>query len=288
MPVIEVRNLKKHFGATKAVDDISFTVEGGEIFGFLGPNGAGKTTTIRCLMDFLRPTSGSISLFGMDSVRDSVALKKRIGFLSGYVQFYDAWTGREHIRFFSALRGSSESADDLIARLDFDPRKKAGQLSSGNRQKLGLILALLGKPELLILDEPTTALDPLLQSTVYAILSERVKEGATVFFSSHNLPEVEHICDRVGIIRKGKMAAVERIDDMKAKKVYRVQLRVGGGAAELLKLPNVHELETSGNRLHLEVRGEIEPFVHALAKASVSDLTIERAPLEQIFMEYYE
>jgi ABC-2 type transport system ATP-binding protein len=289
MSVLEVRNLKKYFGATHAVDDISFSVERGEMFGFLGPNGAGKTTTIRCLMDFLRPTGGAISVFGFDSVKDSVALKSRIGYLSGYVRLYETWTGWDHIRFFKTLGNTADSSKDLIARLDFDPTKKAGQLSSGNKQKLGIILAFMHDPELLILDEPTNGLDPLLQNTVYEMLTERTRNGTTVFFSSHNLPEVERVCSRVGIIRDGKMATVERIEALKDKKVYRIQVRSDQAfdQAELKKL-NARQLQSSPGHVTLEVRGEILPVVQMLSRLELRDLTIERAPLEEIFMEYYE
>jgi len=209
--VIEVKNFKKYFGRTKAVDDISFTVEKGEIFGFLGPNGAGKTTTIRCMMDFMRASKGSISILGKDSFIDSVSLKERIGYLSGSVRLYENWTGREHIDFVRKLNGKKDISVDLLHRLDFDPKIKTKKLSSGNRQKLGVIMAFMLEPEVLILDEPTTTLDPIMQHVVYDLLREVTSRGATVFMSSHNLSEVERVCSRVGIIKEGKMMAIKNV-----------------------------------------------------------------------------
>ncbi|MDD5342504.1 MAG: ABC transporter ATP-binding protein [Patescibacteria group bacterium] len=289
MVIIEVSDFKKYFGKTRAVDGVSFSVEKGEIFGFLGPNGAGKTTTIRCLMDFLRPTSGSIKLFGLDNQDHAVELKHRIGYLSGYVRFYDKWTGWDHIRFFRKFNGQSDSSAELIRRLDFDPTRKTGQLSSGNKQKLGIILALQHNPELLILDEPTIGLDPILQNEIYKIIHERVLSGATVFFSSHNMPEVEKICNRVGIIRQGKMVAVQRIEELKEKKVYRIHAHTDG-AFDLSRFQtlNITVLQSLEHELNLEARGDINPIVKELSRYQLKELTIERAPLEQIFLEYYE
>ncbi|MFA6198313.1 MAG: ABC transporter ATP-binding protein [Patescibacteria group bacterium] len=289
MPVLEFHNLAKHFGQTKAIDGITYSVEKGEVFGFLGPNGAGKTTTIRCLMDFIRPSSGSISLFGRDSHQDAVDLKHQVGYLSGYVRMNDKWTGREHIRFYKKLNGRQDSSDELIKRLDFDPTKHAGQLSSGNKQKLGIILAFMHNPDLLVLDEPTTGLDPLLQNDVYELINERVKNGATIFFSSHNLPEVEKICTRVGIIRQGKMVAVQSIDELKVKKVYHVHAHtVGGFDRAKFNQSNVTWLEAPANEISLEVRGDVTEIVKTLSSYQLSDLLIERAPLDKIFLEYYE
>lgn len=289
MKSIEITNLRKHFGATKAVDNISLAVEPGEIFGFLGPNGAGKTTTIRCLMDFIRPTSGQVRLLGQDNRQAAVELKHRIGYLSGYVRLYDKWTGWDHVRFFQKFNGRADSSEEMIRRLDFDPSKKAGQLSSGNRQKLGILLALMHEPELLILDETTTGLDPLLQNEIYKLLRERVEKGATVFFSSHNLPEVEKICTRVGIIRQGKMVAVQSIDELKEKKVYHIHAHAAGGFdRSKFNQPNVSFLESPANELSLEVRGDVSGVIRALGLYQLSDLSIEHAPLEQIFLEYYQ
>jgi len=290
MPAIEVNNLSKHFGHTRAVDGISFSVEKGEIFGFLGPNGAGKTTTIRCFMDFIRPTGGSITILGKDAQKDSVELKKHIGFLSGYVHLYDKWTGQDHIDFIKALNGTSDSSPALIKRLDFNPELKTKQLSSGNRQKLGIIMALMTEPEILIMDEPTNALDPLLQREVYTLLQEEQQKGTTIFMSSHNLAEVDHVCSRVGVIRQGKMVAVEKISDMKHKRIYTVRVAITGAYNSAdFKIPGVeNETTNGGGELILHVKGDLDPLIKKLAKYTVHEIEIEHATLEDIFMEFYQ
>lgn len=218
MPTIEVKNLKKYFGEVKAVDGISFNVEAGEIFGFLGPNGAGKTTTIRCLMDFIRPTEGEIKILDKDLKTDGVAIKKEMAYLPATPQFYANWTGNDHIKFVKKMREDKETfADALVKKFDFNPNVKTKNLSTGNRQKLGLILALLSAPKVLILDEPTSGLDPILQNEIYLILEDLAKKGTTIFMSSHNLHEVGRICGKVAIIKEGKLIAEKGIADFKKK-----------------------------------------------------------------------
>jgi len=287
--IISVKKLKKYFGKTKAVDGISFEVKQGEIMGFLGPNGAGKTTTIRCLMDFLRPDEGSINILDLDAQDDSEELKNDIGFLSGEVKFYNNWTGREHIDFIKQIRNSKIDEQDLIAKLDFDPSKRAKNLSTGNKQKLGLILALMHKPKVLILDEPTTGLDPLLQDVIYDVLKAEAKNGSTVFFSSHNLAEVERICDRVLILRKGKIVDTERIAELKKKRMYTVYVYFEG------KIPR-KQIETNGLKITkdlgdgvvLNVTGDIRPLLRKLDDYKIKDLEITHSKLEDVFLEFYK
>lgn len=289
MSVIEIKNLKKYFGKTKAVDDISFSVVKGEIFGFLGPNGAGKTTTIRCMMDFIRPNEGSINILGKDAQRESVVLKKSIGYLSGNVRLYKKWSGQEHINFVRRLNGKNDFANDLIERLDFNPEIKAKNLSSGNKQKLSVILALMFQPEILILDEPTLALDPLLQNTIYELLEEATKKGTTVFMSSHNLAEVDRICHRVGIIKQGKMVAIEDIQGMKDKKMHTVY-------AHFADHFNKNDFNTDGMQIIHEstetvtfnVKGDINSVIKKLSAYQLKDIHITQASLEEIFLEFYE
>ncbi|MEK9156420.1 MAG: ABC transporter ATP-binding protein [Patescibacteria group bacterium] len=287
MSAIEIKNLKKFYGRTKAVSDISLSIAKGEIFGFLGPNGAGKTTTIRCLLDFIRPTSGSIKIDGKDSRLESVAVRQRIGYLSGDVRLYENWTGQDHIGLMQKIRGRSGVANDLIRRLDFNPKAKTKNLSSGNRQKLGLILALMHEPDVLILDEPTVGLDPLLQNTIYEILREFKQKGRTVFMSSHYLREVELVCDRVGIIRNGLLVASEIISNLKKMRLYHVSVFFSeptkvnfGEAAQVIR--------SSGTTAELHVQGDINPLIEKISRYKLRDLEIERASLEDIFMEYYE
>lgn len=289
MSAIEIKNLKKYFGETKAVDDISFKVEQGEIFGFLGPNGAGKTTTIRCMMDFIRPTDGQIQILGKDAQKDAVELKKKIGYLSGYVQLYPKWTGQMHIDFVKSLDGESDIAENLIKRFDFDPTIKAKKLSSGNRQKLGIIMAFMTKPELLIMDEPTNALDPLLQNEVYEMLEEVTKQGTTVFMSSHNLAEVDKICHRVGIIRRGKMVAMESISTLKSKRIYTVTARFEEKVpSESLNLGGLSiKKEIMGGYI-MTYKGDINKLVTFINEKKLNDIQIEHASLEDIFLEFYE
>lgn len=287
--VIEVKSLKKYFGKTKAVDDISFDVKGGEIFGFLGPNGAGKTTTIRCMMDFIRPTSGSISILAKDAQKDSVGLKKKIGYLSGDVKLYEKWTGKDHIKFIENIRGKSKIVGELIKKLNYDPSRKVKQLSSGNNQKLGLILALMGEPEVLIMDEPTLGLDPLLQNTIYEILEDLRNKGSTIFMSSHNLPEVEKVCDRAGIIKEGKLVAIENIEDLGEKRLRRVEVRFDDKFDKKdFKFDGVEEIEEAPDGLILTVRGDINPVIQKIAQHKLHDLEISHATLEDIFLEFYE
>ncbi len=289
MNIIEVKNLKKYFGKIKAVDDISFSVKKGEIFGFLGPNGAGKTTTIRLFLDFIRPTSGQAFIKGLDCQKDSVEIKKYVGYLSGEIRLYDKWSGKEHIEFIENARGKSKIKKELIKKLDFNPKMKAKYLSSGNKQKLGLILALMHQPEVLILDEPTLGLDPLLQNTIYEILEDFRKQGTTVFMSSHNLPEVERVCDRAGIIKEGKIVGIETIEQLGEKRLRRIEVQFKDKYKKSdFKFNGVENIEEIADGLILTVRGDIDPVVKKLAKYKLHDLEISHATLEDVFLEFYQ
>lgn len=289
MSVIQITNLYKHFGKVHAVDGISLQVEQGEIFGFLGPNGAGKTTTIRQMMDFIRPTKGEIKLFGLDAQAHSSELKSKIGYLPPDVEYYPHWTGEQHIELFAKLKGSDKNVKALIKRFGFNPKVKSHSLSSGNKQKLGLILALMGEPELLILDEPTASLDPLLQNSLYQYLQEYTLKGGTAFISSHNLAEVERICSRVAIIKSGKLVAVEEIAQLKLKKMHVVTARFQNPVnPDHFKLNNVEILESSPEQVKLKVLQDLNPVLELLAKNPVADLDIDHATLEEVFLSFYE
>jgi len=287
--VINVQDLKKYFGKTKAVDGISFEVKEGEIVGFLGPNGAGKTTAIRCMMDFVRPTEGKIEIFGLDAQKDSEKLKKDISHLSSESTLYNSWTGQEHINFLEKIRGASQLDEELTKNLKFDTKKKVSALSTGNRRKLGLILALMHQPRLLILDEPTVGLDPLLQNYIYDILKTQTTKGSTVLMSSHNLAEVEKICDRAVVLKEGKIITVETMSELREKKIYTIYAHFEGeipkkeltsDGAELIK-------EFSGG-LALKVKGDIKPLISKLSSyKNLKDLEITHASLEEVFMEFY-
>jgi ABC-2 type transport system ATP-binding protein len=291
--IIEINNLKKYyksdFKTIKAVDGVSFAVEKGETFGFLGPNGAGKSTTIRCIMDFIRPTEGEIKIFGLDAHENSVTLKKKIGYLPGNVKLNPKWTGTDHIKYVESIRGKSEIVVDLMDKLDFNPSKKFKQLSSGNKQKLGLILAIMNEPDILIMDEPTVGLDPLLQNSIYDILGELKKKGTTVFISSHNLPEVERLCSRVGIIKEGKMVAVETMRQLGEKKLHRIEIRFKDGfKKEDFEGPKVERIEELKDGLIITAGGDINPIVKKLAKHELKDVDITHASLEEVFLKFYE
>jgi len=285
---IEVKNLKKSFDVTKAVAGISFNVKKGEIFGFLGPNGAGKTTTIRCLMDLLRPDAGTVTIFGLDARKDAPQLKKKIGYLPGEVNLYGGWTGQEHIRFVERMSQPSKIAGRLVKDFDLDTKFKVKNLSSGNKQKLGLILALMKQPKLLILDEPTLGLDPLLQNKVYEVLQKFAAEGTTIFMSSHNLAEVERICWRVGVIKDGKLIEVDSVRELKGKKIYNLTARFSQEAPENFAMPGVEITKKMPGGVVLRIKGDINPVLDKLKQYELTDIEITHESLEQVFLEFYK
>ena len=291
MAVIETDGLTKLYGKARGIESVTFAVEAGEVFGFLGPNGAGKTTTIRTLLDLLHPTRGSARLFGLDSHRDSVAIRARLGNLPGDFGYGRGASGRQALRLLAKLRGMDGlgRAEQLATRFRADLDRPLGQLSRGNRQKVGLILAAFHEPELLILDEPTSGLDPLMQEEFLALVAEERERGCTVFVSSHELDEVERICDRVGIVRDGRLIAVERMADLlgKAQRTVTVRLAEDGGLPELASLPSVSELEVEDGRASFKVAGELDPIVKALATHHVLDLEAAHPTLEEVFLDYY-
>lgn len=295
MNTIQIKKLKKYFSVLggqspiKAVDDVSFDVKQGEIFGFLGPNGAGKTTTIRCMMDFIRPNSGTIKIASYDAQKDSVLLKKDIGYLSSDMRLYENWTGQDHIDLLEKIRGRKKYNEKLISKLIFNPKIKVRYLSSGNKQKLNLILALMHQPKILILDEPTIGLDPLLQNTIYQILKEFQQKGATIFMSSHNLAEVEKVCSRVAIIKSGKLIATESIAVLKSKKIYMVDI-IFTEKYELKSFEDkdIEIISQNPNQLTLKVKTDINKIVKLLSKYNLKSLQITHASLEDIFLEFYK
>jgi len=289
MSTIEVKNLKKYFKDTKAVDDVSFNVEQGEVYGFLGPNGAGKTTTIRTMMDFIRPTAGSIKILGLDAQKDTVELKKKIGYLSGELRLYKKWTGQDHINFVRNLNGKEDISSEIIERFDFDPTRKVKTLSSGNRQKLGIVMAFMTKPEVLIMDEPTNALDPLLQNEMYDLLQEVAKKGTTVFMSSHNLAEVDRVCSQVAIIKQGKIVTTESIRNLKEKRLYTVTAHFSDSFDKSqFNIDGISITKEMQAGLIMSVKGDVNRIVDILSKHQLKDLQIEHASLEEIFLEFYE
>jgi len=289
---IETEGLTKRYGRHRGIEDVTFAVRPGEVFGFLGPNGAGKTTTIRTLLDLIHPTSGSARVFGLDSRRDSVAIRARLGNLPGDFGFGRETPGREAVRLLSRLRGvdSTPRAEELAARFRADLDRPLGQLSRGNRQKIGLLLATFHRPELLILDEPTGGLDPLMQEEFLALVAEERERGCAVFLSSHELDEVQRVCDRVGIVRGGRLIAVERIDELlgKARRRFTVEVQDPAGLERLRSLPGVAELEIAGTRATFTAAGDLDAVVRELAVHHVVDLEAAHPSLEEVFLGYYE
>ncbi len=292
MPTIETDGLTKYYGSHRGLEDVTLTVEPGEVFGFLGPNGAGKTTTIRTLLDLLHPTRGTARIFGLDSRRDSVAIRRRLGNLPGDFGYGKHVTGREAVALLARLRGVAGlgRAEALAERFRADIDRPLGKLSRGNRQKIGLILALFHSPELLILDEPTSGLDPLMQEEFLALVREERERGCAVFVSSHELDEVERVCDRVGIIRDGRLIAVERVADLLAKAPRRVSVQFEGpiDVGELRACPGVASVEAGPTRVTFTLAGSPDPAIKAIARHPVAELEVSHPTLEEVFLAYYE
>jgi ABC-2 type transport system ATP-binding protein len=284
--------LTKHYGTVHALNSLDLAVRSGEIFGFLGPNGAGKSTTIRLLLGYLHPSSGGGRVLGLDIVSDSVAIRRRIGYLPGGIALYDSLTGEQVLDYLGALSGRPcVRRGELCDRLELSSRtlrRLVRDYSRGMRQKIGIVQALQHDPELAVLDEPTEGLDPLMQRAFYDILDILKRDGRTIFFSSHVLSEVERLCDRVAIIRHGRLVAVEEIAGLLARRKRNVEMRFGGPAPRLDGVAGVSAIEVSEGRLTCRVEGDIRPFLSAIAGAPIADLTIEPAHLEEAFLELYE
>jgi len=291
LATIETQGLTKRYGRDRGIEDLSITVEKGEIFGFLGPNGAGKTTTIRTLMGLLHPSGGSARIFGLDIGTQSVAIRARLGNLPGDFAFGRHTSGREALRLLAQLRdvSSLDRAEDLAGRFKADMEKPLGKLSRGNRQKVGLILALFHRPELLILDEPTSGLDPLMQEEFLALATEERARGATVFLSSHALDEVERLCDRVGIVREGRLVAVESVSALVGRMGHRVTVTFAGAPdlAALRRCACVGAFQFDGTRATFTASGSLDAVVKALASSTIVDLEIVGQTLEEVFLSYY-
>ncbi len=288
---IRTAGLTKHYGHVVGIEDVDLEVPAGEVFGFLGPNGAGKTTTIRLLVDVLRPTAGRVSVLGEDP-RGNPALRRRIGYLPGELSLYDDMTGRGFLDWSAALRGGVDRArvDDLLDRLDLDPSRPIRDLSSGNKQKVGLVQALMHDPDLLILDEPTRGLDPLVQQQFHRILREVRDEGRTVFLSSHVLDEVEAVADRVGIVRGGRLVTVQTIPELRARTAQEIEIRFAEPvpAAAFEGLDGVRESRIDGTVARFVLDGFPDALVKAAADFRVESLTSHAPDLEDVFLTYYE
>jgi ABC-2 type transport system ATP-binding protein len=289
--VISLEKLTKSYGPHRGIIDIDLDVAQGETFGFLGPNGAGKTTTIRTMLDLIRPSSGQARVFGIESSADPVAIHRRVGYVPGEFALYDRLTGRQTLEYFANLRGGVDAdyQASLIERFDLDASRRFKEYSKGNKQKVGVIAALQHRPELLILDEPTAGLDPLVQQTFFEILREAVGGGATVFLSSHILSEVEKSCDRVAIIRDGRLVKVGTVDSLRDLAHHEVELRFAGTVpvAAFEELPGVSDVAAEDHLLRLRVSGAITPVVQTAARYELLDFVSREPSLEETFLAQY-
>jgi ABC-2 type transport system ATP-binding protein len=291
-PCIQTTSLTKTYGETRAVVDLDLRVEPARVFGFLGPNGAGKTTTIRMLLALQRPTSGSASILGLDSQRDSIEIHRRIGYLPGELELYPRMTGKQHLDWFAEARGTRNRsyAEQLVERFGVVVDRPARELSTGNRQKIGLVLAFMHKPELLVLDEPTTGLDPLMQNEFEKLARETVAEGRTVFLSSHELDEVQRLADDVGIIRSGHLVATDTVEGLRKNAPTRIEAWFPHHVDESLfaPFPGVSVVASDGAHVGLEVAGPIGPVLRAIADQDPVDVISRHADLEELFLQFYE
>ena len=290
---IEIKSVTKTYGSHIALENMNLSVEAGEIFGFLGPNGAGKTTAIRILTGFLNPSSGSAYIFGMNCWRQTVGINKRIGFVPDLSSLYDSSTGRELLYYFGSLHGGLDqkvlnTLCDSLKLSNEDLNRKIRQYSHGMKRKLAIIQAMQHKPDLLIMDEPTQGLDPLTQMALFGMLKSFSNDGGTVFFSSHVLSEVENLCERVAIIREGKLIVIEEIKELKSRKRQVAKIKFKSGFPSKFDLKGSTIISNKNNEILLSIDHDINPLIKMLSNYEVESLSIEEPSLEDIFLDYYK
>ncbi len=286
MNVIETHNLTKYYGKIKGVEDLTFSVKKGEIFGFLGPNGAGKTTTIRTLLGYLNPTRGSASIFGRNIETDIVDIKREVAYIPGDLNIYEHQTGKEFLNYFAALRNREMTLlDELLEIFDVPLERKLKGYSKGMKQKIGIIQAFMDDPEMVIMDEPTSGLDPLLQQKFYDFLLKQKKKDKTMFLSSHILSEVDRVCDRVGIIKEGNLITLEEVETLKQKRGKIVRLKIKE-KPETFKGPK--DMKIKDGWIEFIALDNIDSWIKKFSKYTVLDLIINDFSLEDIFIHYYE
>ncbi len=289
--IIKTERLSKNYGSRLGIADVGIEVFAGEIFGYLGPNGAGKTTTIRILLDFIRADSGRAEIFGLDARKRSVEIHRRLGFLPGEPHLYDNLSGGDFLRFFASLRrGVAWSyVEELAERLNCRLEQPIRTLSQGNKRKIGLIQAFMHSPELIVLDEPTSGLDPLVQHEFYQMLAESRSRGQTVFLSSHNLAEVERVCDRVAIIRSGRLAATENVAMLRARSLRNLEIHFAEDfeASAFAGVPGLEILAAEKRLLKGRLRGGMDALLKTAARFAISDFRSQEPSLEEIFLAYY-
>ena len=290
-PIIRTAGLTKWYGHQRGIVDVDLDVAAGEVFGYLGPNGAGKTTTIRLFLDLIRPSDGRVELFSLDSHRDSVAIRRRLGYVPGEMALYDSLSGNELVRYFARLRGGSDlrRLREVADILECDLSREIRSLSHGNRQKVALVQAFMHDPELLVLDEPTNGLDPLAQQAFLGLVCSARQDGRTVFLSSHVMSEVERLCDRVAIIREGGLIAVERVDALKSRAVRRLEIRFAAPVvpATFVGLPGVSDLVVEDRVLRCATAGAIDTLMKAANRFEIVDVLSTEPSLEEIVLALY-
>ncbi len=290
MPAIRTEGLSKHYGSTVALDALNLTVEPGEVYGYLGPNGAGKTTTIRLLLGLHRATSGRAELFGRDAWSDAVRAHRDVAYVAGEPTLWPGLTGAETLVYLGNLHGRTDSVyrDELVERFRLDPSRKVRALSKGNRQKVQLVAALATRAQLLILDEPTSGLDPLMEQVFRESVVEAKQRGQTVFLSSHILSEVEVLCDRVGILREGRLVDEGTLADLRHLSAHTLEVTFVGPRPDLPELPGVHAVVVDDSTTQFEVTGPLTELLAVLARHEVSALTSSQPSLEEIFLHHYD
>ncbi len=289
---LDLIDVTKNYGSSRGIENISLKLNPGEVFGFLGPNGAGKSTTIKTIMNFLTPNKGKILIFGQDGIKANKILKQHIGYLSGEFSVYDNLTGKQLLTFLGSFNElfSWKEVEKLAKIFDAELDKKISDLSKGNKQKLGIIQAFMHKPKLLILDEPTSGLDPLMQEAFFTLLKESQKQGATIFFSSHNIFEVQKTADRAGFIRNGKLIAIEDIKNLRKIGLHKFEVHFSEKitANKLVNIENVNDLKISDNIVRFSVKGSIDSLIKRLSKFNIISINQQETNLEDIFLNYYQ
>lgn len=290
MSIIEVSQLTKYYGKSRGIVDVSFAVEEGEIFGFIGPNGAGKSTTIRLLLSLIHPTSGSARVFGQDVTTHGPAIRRDIGYLPSEVFYYEGMKVIDLLKYSASFYAGdcSKRMKELAGLMELEMNRRISDLSYGNKKKVGIVQGLLHSPRLLFLDEPTAGLDPLMQRKFFDLIRAENGRGVTVFFSSHILGEVQRLCNRVGIIREGKIAEISDIRTLQQSNYKKVSVTAEGLTADAFDLPGVSNVQTENGAVHFFFKGDINAVLQRISQARVADVTIEEPTLEEIFMHYYE
>jgi ABC-2 type transport system ATP-binding protein len=289
--MIELKGLTKQFANGKGIFDLNLTVKKGEVFGYVGPNGAGKSTTIRHLLGFLKPTSGTATIAGLDCWRDAPKIHQRVGYLPGEISLFEEMTGRQILQFVAKLRKLDDlrKQDELIERFQLEADVPVRKMSKGMKQKVGLILAFMHDPDLLILDEPTSGLDPLMQRVFVDLILEEKKRGKTIFMSSHQFPEIEKTCDRVGMIKDGRLIVCSEIEELRQyqRKIFEITLK-DEQEIEKLRRAGISILVQKGKTVEAEVQGDLTSFLQVLAECQVQDLVSRPLQLEELFLHFYD